>query len=150
MLSIGSESFPDVDSFGLSAGYLWRLLDYPGHRRFRAALRSVVHSDTASWITAEWQKKVKLCRRNHDDHDACWFVSYLAFLRRTTWLSSGDAKIESANADSLTNAWLCLRCGHGRSIATRFGFVTYVEDTLRARESEECVARFCLSSDYRS
>ncbi|KAL7280732.1 hypothetical protein ACG7TL_005674 [Trametes sanguinea] len=127
-----SIKFPDVDSFGVSAGHLWRLLDY--HRRCRSAMRSVVDSDPSSWMSEEWKQKVKICNRNFSLANACWFNPYLTSMRGKAWPSSADARSESVFNGSMFNV-SCSYC-EGRGVATLFSFAMYVEETLKARESE--------------
>ncbi|OSD05505.1 hypothetical protein PYCCODRAFT_1465389 [Trametes coccinea BRFM310] len=133
---LATSSFANVDFPGVSAGTFWRLLDY--QRRCRTAIRSMFDADTVTWMSEEWQKKVKFCHRGSSFSyaNACWFNPYLTCMRGKAWLSSADATSESVFTDSSSNAVSCPYCARGHGIARLFSFAAYVKETLEARESE--------------
>ncbi|CDO73318.1 hypothetical protein BN946_scf185008.g80 [Trametes cinnabarina] len=142
----GSVSFPDVDAFsGVSAGHLWRLLDY--HRRCRAAVRSMVDDSANAWMSEEWKTNLRVCKAPYNYvglKTVCWLPRYMSALQRKAWPNSADAGDEAVLAesmnvnDSLKSSSTCYdsTCQKAKGFMLLYRFSKYVAETLEARENE--------------
>ncbi|KAI8996538.1 hypothetical protein BD414DRAFT_575850 [Trametes punicea] len=126
---------PNVDSLGVAAGSLWRLLDY--HRRCRAAVRSVVDTRDTSWISAEWRNKLDgLSSLTHNM--PCWRDRLLTEIARERWPSGASASkgVILRAAIHEPGGGICIECTSPKSVLLLFGFSKHVGKAMEARENQ--------------
>ncbi|KAI0664237.1 hypothetical protein C8Q70DRAFT_1049742 [Cubamyces menziesii] len=133
-------SFPDVDLPGVSAGCLWRLLDY--HRRCRTTVRALFDEGTA-WISPEWTTKLRApCTRSPRPVTCCWLEGYLRAIGREAWPDRTSPTSETALAvaidrdDYYSADRRCGGCRGAKGLSSMLSFSKYLEEIIDEREGK--------------
>ncbi|KAH9893456.1 hypothetical protein C8Q73DRAFT_533840 [Cubamyces lactineus] len=131
-------SFLDVDFPGVSAGCLWRLLDY--HQRCRVTVRALFDGGT-TWISTEWTTKLKAhCTRSTKSVPCCWLGSYLRAIGREAWPNRTGPTNETAltaaigSSDYYSSDRRCDGCSGTKGLTSIVSFSRYMEEMIDERE----------------
>ncbi|KAI1790301.1 hypothetical protein LXA43DRAFT_1017381 [Ganoderma leucocontextum] len=152
---------PDVDGVDISAGYLYRLLDY--HRRCRAAIAPIFV--TRSWLQDIWLRRVQNapCAPSGGPSPftfggppspvkwACWYEPYMkATAASASWPSSTsvtrddvlyaglgmDLGVPVAATSAQPPQGHCPNCMHGKGAVELFQFSQHVASTITTLERQ--------------
>ncbi|KAI0738448.1 hypothetical protein C8Q80DRAFT_1275451 [Daedaleopsis nitida] len=126
---------PKVDMIDVSAGSLYRLLDY--HRRCEAAVKAIVTPDQRQWINQAWSIQLNICRRGYGSTVACWYSDYMRTIG--TWPTSEVAlqpnALENVVAPSSYTSQ-CSYCHSPKGVLLLWKFSRYLAGTIRWKEDE--------------
>ncbi|KAI0664238.1 hypothetical protein C8Q70DRAFT_1049743 [Cubamyces menziesii] len=132
-----------ADSFGVSAGCIWRLLEY--HRQCKAAVHALFDNsaairnvDNVMWISEEWKRKLQesRCSLRYWIYGPCWLEGYLDAMGKEEWPSGATAASETVLGPKGALQNTCNLCQTPASVFLMISFSKYVQEVLEKRERE--------------
>nr|VWP02249.1 N/A [Ganoderma boninense] len=126
---------PEVEAIDISAGYLYRLLDY--HRRCRETIHIIRAND--SWIDGEFRSRLLgFCHRPYSSNSLpCWYSTYMKAVGQEGWPSPDSVAADDVLTAALPpSSYSCSYCHINKGVILLFKFSKYVAATIARLESE--------------
>ena len=125
---------PRLNDVDITAGYLFRLLDY--RRRCVTAVRRIF--DNTEWLNAEWADKLShSCRRGYFTTKPCWYNSYMNSLSKIELPDSAAALQDDLLTNALVSMSGCHSCTTSRGgTNTLLAFARYAADSITHMEHQ--------------